>query len=164
METNPGVVKRAITEGHSVAFHSYTHTPWPLISNKSFEQELLKSGSALEAIVGIDNYSPTHFRTPWGILTPAINRTLTRYNLKVAYISFFVNDAWSGPKHFKQKMNQIKKHLLRNRGGAVVLHENCHSFVKSLKVDKSWLPDAVEDLILWAKENGLGFSQYGNKC
>jgi peptidoglycan/xylan/chitin deacetylase (PgdA/CDA1 family) len=160
MEENPEIVKRAITEGHSIAYHSYSHMPWLLISGKYFKNDLLKSITVLKQIIGNGGYRPSYFRTPWGIVTPSINKILVKNKLNTAYINFFVNDAWSGPNSSNKKMDKIRKLLIHNNGGAIVLHENCHSFANAPKVDKSWLPEAVNNLVQWANNEGFCFSQY----
>ncbi|MEM9444849.1 MAG: polysaccharide deacetylase family protein [Verrucomicrobiota bacterium] len=159
IKKHPAIVKRAIDENHSVAYHTYSHTPWPLLSKKRLLHETDKTQKLFKTITKAHNKSPKLFRPPWGIVTPAVKHLLKELSLDTAYLTFFISEAWSDPASGKQKMDQIKKRLLKNKGGAIVLHENCHS----VSIDKSWLPDAVENLILWAKEHQLTFTSYDTK-
>ena len=78
--------------------------------------------------------------------------------MKVAYLSFFVNDAFAGKGNWKSKIEKIKKRLLKHQGGAVVLHEMRYQNSGENAIDKSWLPQAVDELIKWANHEGFTFT------
>lgn len=161
IERCPDVIKRAVSEGHLIAHHTFSHTPIALLSTKVLKREIELATLAIQRITGDKQYQPALFRSPWGIVTTPVTKVIKQNNLGVAYLTFFVNEAWSGPNSYKTKLQNIKNTLIRSKGGAIVLHENCHNnFFDAIKVDKTWLPQAVEDLIVWSKKNGLTFTNY----
>jgi len=157
IERFPDVVRRAYREGHCLAFHTYSHTPLPVLSSTVLRKELERTEAIMRSIAAPGYAAPTHFRPPWGIVTSAVKWVTREQGLDIAYLTFLESEAWSGPSRFATKLRRIKERLVAHRGGAIVFHENCFSFT----VDKSWLPGAVEDLIRWAKERGFTFTTYG---
>ena len=153
-------VKRAHQEGHQLAIHSYSHTPPTLISVKRLDQEIQETTKQLRNAIGDQTYYPNYFRPPFGIVTSTVNKSLENTQMKLAYLTFYVNDAYTGKENWKRKINKIKKKLNIHQGGAIVLHEMCYREGRENSIDKSWLPQAVTELIVWANDQGFTFELY----
>ncbi|WP_245851104.1 polysaccharide deacetylase family protein [Paenibacillus herberti] len=65
---HPEMVRRIITEGHSVGNHSYDHTSYALLSMRKFEDQIERTGNILHSQIG---YTPRFLRPPYGEITPA---------------------------------------------------------------------------------------------
>jgi hypothetical protein len=100
-------------------------------------------------------------RPPFGLVTPAVDGAVQRTKKQIAYLTFFVNESGASSASSAKVCERVKRQLLLHRGGAIVLHEM--RFTKPGAPngpDKSWMPDAVDDLIVWARRHDLEFALY----
>jgi peptidoglycan/xylan/chitin deacetylase (PgdA/CDA1 family) len=156
----PQIARRTLDDGHEVVFHSYSHTSGALLSRKQLLAEFDQFQNALNRAADRP-VSITRYRPPLGINTPPVLAANKALQLQEAYLTFFVNDASTEPDSADQLMQKIKRRLIKNEGGAIVLHEMRYKANQDpYAVEKSWLPDAVDDLIIWAKANGFTFTTY----
>lgn len=157
----PEVAKRVVTEGHDLAIHTFNHTAASLLSVNKLRNENRAWLDLVESqgITGSDDV--VLFRPPFGIITPAVRTATKEGKFKYAYLTFFVNDAMTEGDTSAKMMSKIKKRLVQYGGGAIVLHEMRYRYgSENTEIDKSWLPSAVEDLIIWGRESGFNFSKY----
>lgn len=154
VEASPQLAKRMVDEGHSIVAHSYEHRTASLLSGS----ELSRGNERWLTLVeqqGLPRSEVRHFRPPLGLKTPTVMREVRKRDWEYAHLTFFVNDAYADKTTAPQVMAKIKKH----RGGAIVLHEMRYKAGADLyEIDKSWLPEAVDDLICWGSENGFRFT------
>lgn len=156
----PDTVRRAHQEGHRLAIHTYSHTIPTLISVNRLDQEIRETTKQLRSVIGDQTYYPVYFRPPFGVMTSTVKKSIERNQMKLAYLTFYVNDAFTGKENWKRKIEKIKKKLVLHQGGAIVLHEMCYREGRENAIDKSWLPQAVDELIVWANDQGFVFEDY----
>lgn len=159
-EENPGIVERAVEEGHELAIHTHAHTLMSIATPKRLDAEIVESAAALRSASKKPELALRLFRPPFGVVTPAVRRCVREHELKSAYVTFFVYDASTDSDGFDAKLNKIKRKLMEHEGGAIVIHEKWHKDRPGKGVDKSRLPDQVEDLIEWAHAEGFEFTLY----
>ncbi|MGB0371036.1 MAG: polysaccharide deacetylase family protein [Opitutales bacterium] len=161
IEEHPEIVTRAINAGHLMVLHSYEHTLTSLTSTKKLRQETIACIELLESLSTDTDFTARYFRPPLGIKTPAVKKITKEFDLEYAYVTLFVYDAATGPEDAEKVMSKIKDKVLKNNGGAIVLHEMRYKANEDkYAVDKSWLPAAVEEFIHWAKAQGFEFVLY----
>ena len=153
-------VRRAHQEGHQLAIHTYSHAIPALISVNRMDQEIKETTQQIRNAIGDQTYNPVYFRPPFGIVTSAVKNSIERNQMKLAYITFYINDAFTEKGSWKRKIVKIKKKLVQHQGGAIVLHEMCYREGQENSIDKSWLPQAVDELIIWANDQGFTFELY----
>lgn len=153
MRKRPQMVRRTVAEGHTIALHSDSHTTKSLLWRDRLSAELERTRALVPARV-------THFRPPLGVKTPAVRQYMHASPYAYAYLTFFVNDAGATSKEQARIMQTIQKRILHHNGGAIVLHEMRYKAGGESSVDKSWLPDAVEALIVWGRAQGFTFTSY----
>jgi len=121
---HPGLAKRVLAEGHTVAHHSYRH---PLLNRMSLERaeaEIDLGIAAVEAAVYGEPGGPPRtpfFRFPGFASSPAL---LER--LKARGIAVFGADLWPGdwnPMTPKRERTLLLKRLTAVGGGIVLLHD-----------------------------------------
>ncbi len=61
-EAHPDIVKRMVSEGHTVGNHSYSHPLLTKLKMASFETQIMSTQSILEKLTG---QAPTLFRPPY---------------------------------------------------------------------------------------------------
>lgn len=79
VERHPELARRAVTEGHVVANHTYTHPPlFCFLSPRRLGEEIERTQ---EVIFGATGVRPRHFRSPVGLRHPLLKAKLERANL-----------------------------------------------------------------------------------
>ena len=81
----------------------------------------------------------------------------------LAYITLWVNDVWVTSKNATSYLRRLQKGIERQGGGCVVLHERVFSNPNNVNkehVDKAWIPEILDDFIIWGKEQGYQFICY----
>lgn len=152
----PDTARRAYAEGHIIANHTQTHRR-PLFLPSSLDQDIRKADTTLQQTLDDTKFKTTLFRPPYGLKTPAVLFSHEASIRRTAYLTFFIDDSSTDRGTAKHVMDHIKKTLLHRHGGAIVLHEMRYP---SPQPSKEWLPEAVDDLIAWAKANDLTFTHY----
>jgi len=162
VDHHPEMVAEAYRDGHVLANHTYEHTPWCLLDGGDLRQQIESTDQAIARAVGQPSFRTAYFRPPYGLITPAVAGVTGRLDKKIAYLTFFINDANADKKSCGQAMEKIKRELLRHRGGAIVMHQMRYVPGGAGKQpSKAWLPAAVDDLIVWARGQGMDFGLYG---
>lgn len=158
---HPEMVRRMVEEGHVVANHSDSHRIGVLLSCKRCDEEIRNADGETGKALGDESFRTTYFRPPYGLLTPAVWFSREAKKRKTAYLTFFVDDSGAGPGNAVNIMERIKVRLKKDRGGAMVLHEQRYSPGSPKSgPSKDWLPGALDELITWVRENGMRFSLY----
>lgn len=155
----PAIVRRAAAEGHTLALHGYSHRPATLLTAGWLRDDLAKNRTALREALGPEAPLPTLYRPPFGLVTPAVRRVVEEQDLAIAHLTFFVYDPQTEAKGAGALMEELKEELREHGGGAIVLHEMRFNG-RARDVEKSWLPEAAEELIIWARAEGFEFATY----
>lgn len=162
VEQNGGATRRILEEGHAVGNHTFSHRIL-LFSSGAMNEEIRRDDAVLRAATGRVDFQTQLFRAPCGIITPAVVWSREAKSREVGYLTFYANDAGVDAGGASRLMERVKKRLLKDRGGAVVFHEM--RYVPGGSPDqpaKEWLPEAIEELIGWARANGLSFATYAD--
>ncbi len=159
VERSPTIVARAYRAGHEIALHSHTHAISALLSRSRLREEVELATQAIRSATGDPGYAPRLIRPPIGVMTPGVHDVVAANRLQVAHLTFFVNESSTEGEAWRDKLDQIKRRLIRYEGGAIVLHEMRY-VARGRRLDKSWLPRALDELIRWARAEGLTFAAY----
>lgn len=160
-ERAPEIVRQAWRDGHELANHTFRHSASDLFSRKNFRRELEATDRALAQTIGQPGFRTSRARPPFGLVPPIVAEAARQAGKRMAYLTFFIDDSGATARTAPRLYDRIKRQLLRHHGGAIVLHEM--RFIRPDATngpDKSWLPDAVDNLIDWARAHGLEFALY----
>jgi len=156
----PEVVRRAHAEGHVIANHTYSHGLGWIGSARRTDWEILRADLAIAAALENATFRTELFRPPYGVMPPSVAQSAEASGRETAYLTFFVNEANTTSQGAPSKLAQIKESIQRYRGAAIVLHEMRYMPGGLPGPEKEWLPAAVDELILWAREHGFRFTTY----
>ncbi|MBA2344190.1 MAG: polysaccharide deacetylase family protein [Rubrobacter sp.] len=110
---NPGLVRRAYNEGHSVQNHSYTHADLTTLSNAGIERELRATN---RAVVDAGVPRPYRFRPPYGATNARVRSIGTSLGLTQTLWTVDPRD-WADPP-----ASVVCSRVLNNvRSGSIVL-------------------------------------------
>ncbi|MGH1472517.1 MAG: polysaccharide deacetylase family protein [Cellvibrionaceae bacterium] len=155
----PEIVKRAASEGHEVAVHSYSRRFPTIFDYQKLVDDVQKTRAAIRRASENPNLEIGLYRPPSGMVTPTVKRLLNEADLKLAYINFYARDSALGRDKMAKLLERMKSGVEKRNGGSIIFHESRFrpSLDEDNTVDKSWLPEAVDDFIIWAKSEGYTF-------
>lgn len=138
IEKYPDIVKRIISEGHSIGNHSYSHTNnYGFLSTKEVLEDLKKTQRLLQEQTNKEN---VFFRPPFGVTNPNIAKAIKTLNLQTYGWSIRSLDTMA--KEPTKVISKIKKEL--RKGAIILLH------------DTSMLScDVLEQLLLFFEEKSI---------
>ncbi len=157
----PSAYHQLVDEGHQLINHSYHHRIRTLGSPKALEAEMDAFDSLTQRLSGDSSFRTRLYRPPMGAMTKPVHRLVQKHSLAVAHVTFYVHDADAGPKARERITEKFKEQIDLHEGGSIVLHEARHSnSSRKPPLDKSWLPEAIDDLISWCQSRGFEFRPY----
>jgi peptidoglycan/xylan/chitin deacetylase (PgdA/CDA1 family) len=159
VEAFPHIAWRIHRESHAIINHTHSH-PRPLCNAAALDLEILRADRAIASALSCPGFRTRLFRPPYGLITPAVCFSPQARIRGRAHLTFYVDDAATGPADADQLMQRIKRQLTHFNGGAIVFHESRHGPAGSRVPDKSWLPSAIEELIAWAHDHRMSFDTY----
>jgi len=161
-EQYPDLVRRIYDEGHSIANHGYSEKWANKMNEDEFRNNLVKGGAAISAALGFE-LSPKLYRPHGGFYTSAKEKIIREEGYTLALSTIRVYDAvLDGTKQGKVVKRVIRK-VEKNDGGLIILHDARDSHVRmeaELRknpqgvFDRSWIPGAVEEIILVLLDKG----------
>ncbi|KAF9948675.1 chitin deacetylase [Mortierella alpina] len=91
----PATLKRAYTEGHHIAIHTWSHTPMTSLSNEQIVAELKWTEKAIFSVIGV---TPLYWRPPYGDVDARVRNIATQLGYKTTIWThgFDTND-WKIP-------------------------------------------------------------------
>jgi peptidoglycan-N-acetylglucosamine deacetylase len=141
-ENNPDLVKQILEDGHAVGIHSYRHDFFfDFYGRKKMERDLeegWKGGRVEEWKSG----EGVLFRPPYGVTNPTLARVVKKMGLVV--IGWSIRSLDTTIKDPRKVADRIKNRL--HPGAVVLLHDT-----------RKDLPGIVEEVIVFAKDNGYRF-------
>ncbi len=70
VERQPELVARMAAEGHEIGNHSWSHVPFPRLSQAQILKELADTDAAIQ--IAANGYAPRVFRPPYGSYSPRV--------------------------------------------------------------------------------------------
>lgn len=113
-EMNSEMVRKIQQDGHTIGYHSYSHSKWfPTFSTKRVSKDILQGA---KAVVRIINSESRLFRPPFGLTNPNIARAIKNNN--------FVPIGWSLRSYdtmIDSKEKLVDRVLSRVKAGDIIL-------------------------------------------
>ncbi len=119
-EKHPEIIRKLISEGHSIGNHSYSHAKnYGFLSTRKIITDLSKAQDVLKEIT---NREIILFRPPFGVTNPNIGKAVIQLNLQTFgwSIRAFDTVAKNPNKVFLKINSRLKK------GDVVLLHDTSH--------------------------------------
>jgi peptidoglycan/xylan/chitin deacetylase (PgdA/CDA1 family) len=162
-EHNPDLVKRIYDEGHCVVNHGYSDKWAVSMKPNQFRDNLVRGGAAISAALGFE-VNPKLYRPHGGFYRSTQEKIMRDEGYRLAPATVRVYDAVVDGKKQQKVVKQIIKKLKKHSGGIVLLHDqrDSHSLTEANLVknpqgvfNRSWIPDAVEEIILILLDKGF---------
>ena len=163
-EKYPAIVKRVADDGHEIVVHSYSRRFPTLFDYNILVDDIEKTREIIRKAAGAPDLPLDFYRPPSGLVTPTVKLLVKRTDSKLAHINFYARDSASEVDKLSQLMKKTKDEIEKRNGASIVFHES--RFRPRLEednaVDKTWLPTALDDFIVWAKQEGYSFVSFSD--
>jgi len=154
-EQYPGLVKRIYDEGHCIVNHGYSGKWASKMRPDEFRHNLVRGGAAISAALGHDIY-PKLYRPHGGFYRSAQEKIIRDEGYILVPATARVYDAVVDGTQRHKVVREIIKKIEKQGGGIILLHDARDSHVLTEAqlaknprgvFDRSWIPDAVEEII-----------------
>jgi len=163
----PDLVRQIASKGHILVNHSFAHLS-PITTGSSDIRRDYEQGTAA-ILTALDNPEGrvSHIRPAYAVVTPAISKYAESAGQKILPFTIIIDDFDHGPQGRDSVVKRLLAAIRKDDGGIVVLHEGRYhaneSDIAHLRNDpssgynRSWIPDAVDELITKLKADGFEF-------
>jgi peptidoglycan/xylan/chitin deacetylase (PgdA/CDA1 family) len=162
VEQNPELVRRIYTEGHIIANHGYSGK-WAVgMKDDEFRENLLKGEAAIIAALG-ETPSPKFYRPHGGFYYQRHERIWREEGWQLLDCKIRAYDAAVSETGKQKVIRTIVTKTEKNRGGIILLHDAKDTYLLMEKElaknptgssNRSWIPSAVEEIIISLLEKG----------
>ena len=137
IEQHPDLVKRIISDEHTIGNHSYAHSPYfDFYGKQKVINEIEKTDNLIESLIG---KKMNLFRPPYGVTNPSISKAIKQTKHHV--IGWNIRSLDTVKKNKQNILNRITKKV--SPGAVILLHDS-----KEITVS------VLEQLLLFLQENG----------
>jgi peptidoglycan/xylan/chitin deacetylase (PgdA/CDA1 family) len=170
VEKNPDLVRRIYTEGHIIANHGYSGKWAVKMKDEEFRENLLKGEAAIAAALGATEGAaegevpgPKFYRPHGGFYYQRHRRIWREEGWQLLDCHIRAYDAAVGETRKQKVIRTIINKTEKNRGGIILLHDARDTYLNMEKElaknptgssNRSWIPDAVEEIIISLIEKG----------
>lgn len=115
VQRRPEVARLIVEAGHAIGNHTYSHPCLPLCSQAQVSAEVARTQDVIGSATG---ETPTLFRPPYGLRSPALRTVLPAHGLRGIHWSVIGKD-------WRRNADQISDRLLRRTtaGSILCLHD-----------------------------------------
>ena len=164
---HPELVRLIASRGGILVNHGFSHLSPVAGDSARVRQDYEKGTSAI--LDALDNPSArvSYIRPAYAVVTPAIRKYAASARQTLLPFTISLDDFRHGPSGKDGVVKRLLRKIRRDNGGIVILHEGRHhadeSKVARLRDDpssgynRSWIPDAVDELITKLKADGFEF-------
>ena len=155
-ENCPDLVKRIYNDGHCIINHGYADEwAWKMDSDE-FRNNLILGEEAISAALGF-NMNPKLYRPHGAYYYFKQKKIISNEGYTIVPVTVWVHDAIKTAASQKKIVRRIVRTLEKQGGGIVLLHDVRGSYSnQKVQMEKrpkgafnrSWIPDAVEEVII----------------
>ena len=135
---NKGLLARAVSEGHEIANHTYSHIKMTAVSNQTVAREIEKTGEIIKSATG---FYPTTMRPPYGAInSELVDKMYNVYGMHSVLWDVDTRD-WQHPG-----VNTVVQRAVGNaQPGSIILLHDIHASTVN----------AVEDIVTGLQARGF---------
>ena len=165
-EAYPELVRRIHDEGHYIVNHGYSDKFARRMRDEEFRNNLIIGEKAISAALGEELF-PKLYRPHGGFYSSRQKGICSEEGYTLFLSSVRVHDAVLSEAKQGRVVREIIEKIEENNGGIILLHDDRDShFRKEKKLeknlrgayDRSWIPQAVEEIIIALLEKGYTFN------
>jgi peptidoglycan/xylan/chitin deacetylase (PgdA/CDA1 family) len=162
-EVYPKLVRRIYDEGHLIINHGYSDRVAIGMNEVTFKNNLALGEAAISAALEKEMY-PKLYQPHGGFYRSRQEKILREADYTMVAVNIRVYDAVTTGAEKDRIVRQVIKKVEKQNGGIILLHDgrDSHHRMKrrlernpSSAFDRSWIPSAVEEIIIALKSRGF---------
>jgi len=155
-EKNPELVRRIYDEDHVIINHGYLDKWAVRMEEEEFRSNLAMGEAAISKALGED-FSRKLYRPHGGFYTSAQEKIIREAGYSIVFADIRVYDAVLTAAKKDKMINELIERAEKTNGGILLLHDGRGSQIQTEKelkknpsgaFDRSWIPAAVEEIII----------------
>ena len=166
VDENPALVKRIYEEGHYIVNHGYAGKLSKQMREAEFLDNIIMGANAITGALGKE-LSIKYYRPHGGFYTPRQKDICMEAGFSIIPANIRVYDAIMRRRDSNKAVNMVLKKVIRRGGGIILIHdakgsssgmEEKLSKYPNGTYDRSWIPGAVEEIIMRLEANGFAIA------
>ena len=167
VKSNHEIVRRIFNEGHTIVNHGYSDKIAYFLNDDKFRENIILGEEAISEALGFQNY-PKLYRPNGGIYNEQKEKIIFGEGYTIVPYTVKVIDAYAKPANKDKLVRKIINTVEKQNGGIIIMHDmrdaydlNQSRLEKKPKsaYDRSWIPEAVEEIIIALLDKGFIFSE-----
>jgi peptidoglycan/xylan/chitin deacetylase (PgdA/CDA1 family) len=163
VENNPEIVRQMYNEGHIIVNHGYSDKLAYFLNDDEFRENLLLGEKAITEALGFEVY-PKLYRPQGGIYKPSQQRIIAEKGYVVVPFTINAMDPYATYGKKEKLIKKIINKVEKQNGGIILLHDGRDGHERNTMelqkkpdsaYNRSWIPDAVEDIITALLDKGF---------
>ena len=156
VECNPDLARRIYDEGHSIVNHGYSGKWSGRMKDNDFRTNLVRGEAAISAALGHE-MEPKLYRPHGGFYSSEQEKIIYEADYSLVPGSIRIYDGVKTGSEKDKAVRQLIKKVEKKGGGMILLHDGMNSHLQMEKelvkdptgaFNRSWIPDAVEEIII----------------
>jgi peptidoglycan/xylan/chitin deacetylase (PgdA/CDA1 family) len=166
-EQYPELVRRIHDEGHYIANHGYSEKHAYKMNDDEFRDNLLRGEAAISGALGFE-MNPKLYRPHGGFYNSRQEKMCVDAGYIMVPVTVRAYDAVAGAAEQKNIVNKTINIIEKRGGGLILLHDGRDSYSRretelakspNGAFNRSWIPDAVEEIIIALLDKGFNLNQ-----
>jgi len=166
-ERYPELIRRIHDEGHYIANHGYAEKHARTMNDDEFRDNLLRGEAAISRALGFD-VNPKLYRPHGGFYNSRQEQICIDEGYTIVPVTVRTYDAVAGAAERKKIVNKTINLVEKRGGGLILLHDGRDSYLRRETelaknpdgaFNRSWIPDAVEEIIIALLDKGFILNQ-----
>ena len=166
-EKNPEIVRRIYNEGHTIVNHGYSDKIAYFLNDDEFRENILMGEKAIGEALGFEVY-PKLYRPNGGIYNKKKEKIIFEEGYAVVPYTVKAIDAYVTPTNKDKIVKKIINAVEKQNGGIIIMHDMRDAYdLNESRLEKkpnsaynrSWIPEAVEAIIIALLDKGFIFSE-----
>jgi len=167
---NPEIVRRIYNEGHIIVNHGYSDKIAYFLNDDEFRENIILGERAITEALGFEAY-PKLYRPNGGIYNIQKERIIIEEGYTIVPYTVKVIDAYTTPANKNKIVKKIINTVKKQNGGIILMHDmrDAYDLNKSKlerepdsAYNRSWIPEAVEEIIIALLEKKFILSETFN--
>lgn len=170
VKQHPHIVKQMFKDGHIIGNHGHTGNPFIFKRMKNISEDIDACNNAICEAIENKNHEIEYFRPGYGAYLKKHIPFWESKNMQLLPVTDFFFDHKVNPLKMEMLVSQFTSVVKKNNGGVYVLHDGRNEHIKinsklisarnrkqPSSYDRSWIPRAVDKIIVDLKNKGLHF-------
>ena len=160
---NPEIVRRIYNEGHIIVNHGYSDKINYFMKDDEFRENIILGEKAITEALGLE-FFPKLYRPQGGIYKPVQQRIIFEEGNVIVPFTINVMDPYATNDKKDKIIKGIIEKIEKQNGGVILLHDGRDGHERNtIELEKkpngaynrSWIPEAVEEIIIALLDRGF---------